>query len=117
MAGEDMRFRIKEYAHEQGLKLGEVAGKLRIPLSNLSAINSGSRTVSLRLIARIAKLLDCSVSDLLDEQSDAVAFRDAGLDQRVAQIEEKNSFGADKAWVHRIMLARQSHYGRVIRGK
>jgi len=114
VAGENMRFRIKEYALEQGLKLGDVAGKLRIPLSNLSAINSGSRSVSLRLLGRIANLLGCEVADLFDESEAVTVFRSPGVDRAVTRVEEGSCFGADKAWVHRIMLARQEHYGRVI---
>ena len=112
-----MRFRIKECAHEQGLRLGEIARKLRIPLSNLSAINSGSRSVSLRLLARIAKLLNSSVADLLDEPAGSVAFKTPGLGRVVTRIEGENPFGTDKAWVHRVMLAQRGHYGRVVREK
>jgi transcriptional regulator with XRE-family HTH domain len=112
-----MKFRIKEYAHEQGVRLGEIAGKLRIPLSNLSAINSGSRSVSLRLLGRIAKLLNCRVADLMDEPEDSLAFGSPGLDRTITQIEDENPLGTDKAWVHRVMLARRGHYGRVIKEK
>jgi len=83
-----MRFRIKEYAFEQGLKLGDVAGKLRIPLSNLSAINSGSRSVSLRLLGRIANLLGCEVADLFDESEAVTVFRSPGVDRAVTRMEE-----------------------------
>lgn len=111
-----MGFLIKEYAREQGMKLGDVARKLRMPLSNLSAIASGSRSVSLRCLAKIAGVLGCAVPELFGERSPGFqAFENVDLNRKIREMEERNYMGRDKQWVHRVMLAWRVHYGRVRR--
>ena len=95
------------------MRLSEIAKRLRMPLSNLSAINSGSRSVSIRLLSRIAELLNCSAPELFEESESSGIFRQLGLDQEIARIEMSNPMGTDKAWVHRLMLANRDHYARV----
>ncbi len=108
------RFRIKKYAQDQGLRLGELARKLRMPLSNLSAISSGRRSVSVRLLSRIAGLLHCGVSELFEEEMpDLFVYRNANLNKEILRVETENYIGREKGWVHRVMLAHQNHYNKV----
>ncbi len=86
-----------------------------MPLSNLSAISSGNRSVSIRLLSRIADLLNCSVSDFFEEQGASPVFKDPCLSREIARIEELNPMGRDKTWVHRVMLARRNHAARLKR--
>lgn len=109
-----VRFHIKEYAHEQGMRLGDLARKLRMPLSNLSAIASGRRSVSISLLSRIAKLLNCCVSELFEEKSIATEiYQDEDSNREVLRIAEENYPGIEKGWVHRVMLAHHNHYRNV----
>jgi len=107
-----MGFCIKEYAFEQGMRLGDVARKLRMPLSNLSAVASGRRSVSLRLLNRIAGILGCSVPELFEKKKSVGVFKDPELNKRIFLLEHANYLGRDKTWVHHLMLAQRTHYGR-----
>ena len=109
-----MGFRIKQYAYEQGMKLGDVARKLHMPLSNLSAIASGRRSVSVPFLSKIAGLLHCRVSELFDEESmEPAAYRRADLNRAILRVESENYFGREKGWTHRLMLAQRRHYSQV----
>ena len=112
-----MGFRIKEYAYEQGMRLGDVARKLRMPFSNLSAIAAGRRNVSIRLLGRIAGLLNCSISELFEEEGRKPVFRSERLDQALLEIEEANPFGIEKGWIHRLTLTQQKHFKGVREGR
>ncbi|MFH0984150.1 MAG: helix-turn-helix domain-containing protein [Candidatus Omnitrophota bacterium] len=111
-----MGFRIKQYAKEQGMKLGDVAQKLRMPLSNLSAVASGRRSVSLRLLNKIASVLNCSVPELFEVEKAKDAFKDTELNDRVSQIELENFTGCDKGWIHRLTFDQQKHFKMVREG-
>lgn len=106
-----VRFRIKEYAQEQGLKLSGLARKLGMSLSNLSAIASGRRSVSLALLGRIAQLLHCHVSELFEEKVPKVTvYQDEDLNKAILRVAEKSYENYEKGWVPRLMLAYQNHY-------
>lgn len=104
------RFRIKQYAQGQGLRLGELARKLRMPLSNLSAIASGRRSVSVQLLSRIAGLLNCGVSELFEEVGVDPVFKDKRMTQALRELENANPLGIDKGWTHRLTFAQQKHF-------
>lgn len=109
-----MGFRIKQYAHEQGMKLGELARRLRMPLSNLSAISSGRRSVSVRLLSRIAGLLSCGVSELFeDDPGPDSVLKKGPLAQALREIEAANPLGIEKGWTHRLSLIRERHFKSV----
>lgn len=112
-----MGFRIKELSHEQGMRMGELAHSLKMPLSNLSAINAGYRSVSLPLLTRIAKRLGCTVPELFEEEKPASAFRNVRLEQAVRQLEASNPFGIEKGWVHRLNFALERHFKSVRDGE
>jgi transcriptional regulator with XRE-family HTH domain len=109
-----MGFYIKQYAREQGMRLGELARKLRMPLSNLSAISSGRRGVSVRLLSRIADFLGCGVSELFEEEAPGFAvYRSAGSNQEILRIEMENYIGCEKGWTHRLTFSQQKHFKTV----
>lgn len=56
--------RLKEAARERGLTLSGIAKKLGIHRSNMSAIASGSRGVSLIMLKKISRILDCGTDEL-----------------------------------------------------
>lgn len=108
-----MGFLIKQYAQEHGLQLGALARKLGMPLSNLSAIASGRRSVSLKLLSRISRALRCSVPELFDAGTgDVSVFGTSESNQKLLERERQHYLGQDKGWTHRLMLACQGHYGR-----
>lgn len=109
-----LRFHIKEYAHEQGMRLGDLARRLKMPLSNLSAIASGRRSVSLGLLSRIAELLKCQVSELFEKTPEAKGiYRDESMNEEILKIAEQNYSGIEKGWVHRVMFAHHNHYRNI----
>lgn len=108
-----MGFCIKKYAYEQGMKLGDVARKLQMPLSNLSAVASGRRSVSLGLLNRIAGVLNCTVPELFENGKIEAAFSDPVMNQRILEVERENYFGQDKGWTHRLTFTQQKHFKTV----
>ena len=120
--GENMRFRIKEYAQKQGWRLSEIARQLRMPLSNLSAINAGKRSVSLHLLARIADLLHRDVSELFVDAAGTRALKRLGRGGQSVRVERLHHAGIGKAQPVKVLLAKRmprasvrehgAHYGR-----
>lgn len=108
--------RIKEIARERGMTLSEVAGKLGIPRSNMSAIASGSRGISLKVLYRISNILDCGLGDLFLPKEDQPVFKDKKTQALLKAVEDQNYDGIDKTWVDYIMLAQKTHYGSINRG-
>jgi transcriptional regulator with XRE-family HTH domain len=97
------------------MRLGDVARKLRMPLSNLSAVASGRRSVSLGLLSRIARILGCTIPELFEETGTGQpsAFKSDPLGRAVRQIEEANPLGIEKGWTHRLALAWERHFKAV----
>ena len=109
-----MRIRtcIGRVAHERGMTAAEVARRLRLYRSNLSAMDAGRRSVSLRALGRIADVLGCSPSELLERDSSAEhpMFRPSRLNARLAERDAALVDGAERTWVHTVLLAWQRHY-------
>ena len=90
----------------------DVARRLKHYRSNLSAIDAGRRSLSLRALGRIADVLACSPGELL-ERVDAAGrpvFRQSHLNVRLAERDAALVDGAGRTWVHTVLLAWQRHY-------
>jgi len=108
--------RIKEVAKESGITLSSVARKLGIHRSNMSAIASGSRGVSLKTLKRIGRILDCSIDELIEPEKRAPVFKNKKSKSVLDRIEKANYDGIDKSWVDRLMFAQRTHYGAIGKG-
>ncbi len=108
-------FKIKEIAKERGMTLTSIAKKLGMPRSNMSAIASGARGVSIKVLLKISRILDCSMDELILPQKHSLVFKDKGAQSLLKIVESQNYDGIDKSWVDRIMLAQKMHYGAVNR--
>lgn len=99
-------------ARERGLTAAEVARRLGLYRSNLSAMDAGARSVSLRALARVARMLACSPGDLLEVTwgTDAPVFRQPALNRRLEEREADAADGSERGWVHAALLAWQRHY-------
>ena len=109
-------FRIKDIAKERGMTLSEVARKLKMSRSNMSAIASGARGVSLKALHRISDILDCSVEELFLPKESRPVFKDKKTQALLNAVEGQNYDGIDKTWVDNVMLAQKTHYGSINRG-
>jgi len=105
-----MNFRIKEVAKERAVTLARIAGELGIYRANMSAIASGSRGVSLKVLNRICRILDISLDELIESGESRRLFKDKKLEAVLDGIEKANYDGIDKSWVGRVMLAQSAHY-------
>ena len=111
------RLRVKEIAKERGMTLSEIAKKLKIQRSNMSAIASGRRGASLEVLHRISNILDCGIEELFLSEGGSAVYKDAKLQRLLKMIEDQNYDGIDKTWVDRIMLTQKTHYGNAQRGR
>ena len=109
------RLGIREVAKERGVTLSGLARRLGIYRSNMSAIASGARGVSLRVLRKISRILDCSIDELLSPQERPRVFKDKAARFLLTDIENNNHDGMDKAWVGRVMLAHKAHYRKIAR--
>lgn len=109
-----MRIRtcIRRVARERGMTAAEVARRLRLYRSNLSATDAGKRSVSLRALGRIADVLACSPGELLErvDAADRPVFRRSSLTVRLVGRDASLVDGAERTWVHAVLLAWQRHY-------
>lgn len=103
---------ITRVARQRGFTAAEVARRLRLYPSNLSAMDAGTRSVSLKRLARIAALLDCSLGDLIEVTwaREAPLFRQRRLNRLLEARDLEAQDGLDRGWVHTVMLAWQRHY-------
>jgi len=101
---------LKMLAGERGMSLSFIAKKLGIYPSNMSAIASARRGVSLSVLRQIAGLLDCSLDELTGRREATAVFRNKTADLRVKEIQNSNFNGMDKKWVDHVMLAHIHHY-------
>lgn len=109
-------FRIKEVAKARGITLSSIAKKLGMPRSNMSAIASGARGVSLKVLVKIGDILGCGIDELIDQRTHVRAYKDDMLNRMIKAIEDENYNGIDKTWVNRLMVAQRRHYGSIDRG-
>jgi DNA-binding Xre family transcriptional regulator len=90
----------------------EVARRLGLHRSNLSAADAGRRALSLKALSRIAGVLACAPGELVECANTAVrpVFRPARLNARLAARDAALADGTERAWVHAVALAWQRHY-------
>jgi DNA-binding Xre family transcriptional regulator len=90
----------------------EVARRIGGYRSNLSAMDAGKRSVSLRSLARISEVLGCSPGDLLEvsRRTEAPVFRQSRAEAGLRARDLGASDGTDKGWVHAVQIAWHRHY-------
>jgi len=111
--GMKVTLRLKEAIRERGLTLSSIAKKLGIHRSNMSAIASGSRGVSLRMLKQISHILDCGMDELFGQKKYSPIFKDKNSQSALNDIEKANFDGIDKSWVNRVMFAQHMHYKNI----
>ena len=114
-----IRTRIAAMARARGLTAAEVARRLGWYRSNVSAMDAGHRSVSVRALARLSQVLGCGPADLLEMIGDREppVFPRSALNQRLRKRDEGTPDGLEKAWVHTTTLAWQRHYGARTRAR
>ena len=60
------KIRMKRVAKD--LQVKELAERVGVTLQHMSAVENGRKTASLKLLRKVAKELDCSVLDFIEEQ-------------------------------------------------
>lgn len=107
-----IRTRITEEARARGFNARELARRLGWYPSNISLMDSGRRSVSLRALARAAEVLGCSPADLLrvDQTVEGSLFRKRSLNERLRDRDLGSRDGSEKDWVHTAQLAWGRHY-------
>lgn len=101
---------IKKAAQERGMTLASIAAKLHMHRANISAIAAGARGVSLNILKKISRIIDCSLDELVFSDEQPRIFKDRKVQAALRAIEQKNKDGTDKTWVHKIMIAYRQHY-------
>lgn len=103
---------ITKTARERGFNAAEVSRRLGWYRSNVSAMDAGKRSVSLKALAEIAALLDLSPADLLETAPPAHAalFRKKQLMEKLQKKDFGMHDGTKREWVHAVMLAWQHHH-------
>ncbi len=89
-----------------------VARRLKLYPSNISAMDAGKRSVSLKTLARIGRLLDCSPADLIHVAwvPQTPLYRSRAVNLWVRERDLGTPDGSQKGWVHSATLAWQRHY-------
>ena len=102
--------RITYLARERGYSAAEIAKQLGLYPSNISAMDSGRRSFSIKLLIKLSELLNVSPIDLLAVGSD---FEESRFSDRIVERETIAQDGKDRAWVHNLQLAWRKHYKSV----
>ena len=108
-----VRTRIAEVARERGLTPAIIARNLHLYPSNLSNMDKGQRSVSLKALARIALFLGASASDLITVSpiEETRPFMNDRLNKALAKKDQTGS-DTDRSWLHVTMLAWRKHFHR-----
>ncbi|MEU8968061.1 helix-turn-helix transcriptional regulator [Streptomyces monashensis] len=69
--------RLRRRRIEAGLNQGELAEKAEISASYMSCLALGTRSASPRVLKRLAKALNCKVSDLLPPEPETTTDTDS----------------------------------------
>ena len=95
----------------------EVARRLKLYRSNISAMDAGRRPVSLKILARVGKLIGCSPADLIDVAwtRERPLFRSRALNLWLKERDLGTPDGSEKGWGHGAMFAWQRHYRSIRR--
>lgn len=103
---------MRDVARERGFTAAELARRLGLHRSNLSAMDAGTRSVSLQALGRLSKALACSPGELLELTWGAggPVFRQAALNRRLEAREAGAADGSERRWAHAALLAWQRHY-------
>ena len=106
-----IRTRITAEARARGFTAAELARRLGWYQSNVSAMDAGRRTISLRGLARVSQLLGCSPGELLEVSSEdeRTIFTKAAANRRLQERDDQGG-GSDKSWVHAAQLSWLRHY-------
>ena len=59
--------KIKMKRIEKDILVKELAERVGVTLQHMSAVENGRKTASLKLLRKVAKELDCSVLDFIEE--------------------------------------------------
>ena len=110
-----IRTRITQEARVRGLTAAELARRLGWHRSNLSAMDAGRRSISMRTLVRVSQALGCSPTDLLDVDTEGQVplFRPRQLNARLAERDLTTPDGVEKGWVHHVQLSWRRHYGPI----
>ncbi|MBI2093884.1 MAG: XRE family transcriptional regulator [Candidatus Omnitrophica bacterium] len=113
-----IRTRITTEARVRGLTAAELAKRLGWYRSNISAMDAGRRSVSLRTLARLSEVLGCSPGELLEmnKEQEHPLFRQAKLNQRLIERDQRAVDGLERGWVNAVQLAWLRHYRHKDRG-
>jgi len=101
---------IKGVARERAMTLLGIAKKLGIYRSNMSAIASGSRGVSLDVLKKICYILDCGLDEIVFPAREPVVFKNKMIQAKLDSLERVNYDGIDKTWVNKVILASWGHF-------
>lgn len=114
-----LRTRIAPVARERGMSAAELARRLGLYRSNISLMDAGKRTVSLRLLSRIAELVGCSPLDLIQwvPENQKAVFRSKTAWQKLLRRDFEAEAESEKTWVHTVTRAWRKHYGAARRKK
>ncbi len=98
-------------ARQRGTSAAQVARQLGLHRSNLSAMDAGTRGVSLQALTRIAERLSCSPGDLLESApAGQPLFRHQRAQRGLTERDRGLLDGAERGWVHAVLLAWHRHY-------
>ena len=112
-----IRTRITQEARARGFTAAELARRLGWYRSNLSAMDAGRRSISMRTLVRLSQVLGCSPTDLIEVSAKARGplFRQQRLNARLAARDLGTLDGAENGWVHAAQLAWRRLFGRTPR--
>lgn len=100
--------RIRELRQSQGRSLADVAGKARISVATLSRIENDKQSVDLGIFITLAKVLEVSAADLLQDADE----REPGTNPLAHQISSLETKKRAELWRELAMARRTSKRSR-----